>query len=292
MTFTGSDRAAVAADGEAVALETISTLEPDPTPLGGRDVMSRTAHGWTIRSAVAPGYGGLFVDMRLFSPDLSLVGVDTRDPYNPFVEGETTLDVGPVGGPYTRIADIPAGTPEVRGANNRLAGANEGTESVPAFSVVLFESTDHELLSPGRERELVEGAPAGEVELYESSDAGTRLVNVEGQGASMKLVEEGVNCGVQLGAYSATLSKVSTGGSIGAVSNDGSKVFFTTSVRKNNFECEHQPSRLWMRVGGRETVEVSAPEQGVTLEASERSEVFFKMATADGSKVFFETATP
>ena len=46
-----------------------------------------------------------------------------------------------------------------------------------------------------------------------------------------------------------------------------------------------------MRVDGRETVEVSAP-QGVELNPSERQAVNYDAASADGSEVVFNTGTP
>ena len=65
---------------------------------------------------------------------------------------------------------------------------------------------------------------------------------------------------------------------VGAVSADGSKIFFAS--------C----GGLYMRVDGRETVEVSKPK--VPLSESERSPVYYNAASADGSEVVFNTATP
>jgi len=76
-------------------------------------------------------------------------------------------------------------------------------------------------------------------------------------------------------------------GAVNAVSGDGSKVFFTSPENGEEAVCP-EPSRLYMRVDGRETVEVSKP-QGVV--PSERKAVYYVGAASDGSKVFFTTRT-
>jgi hypothetical protein len=282
MTFTGEDHAIPSSDGEHIALEALATpLEPNPEEasaniIGTDAVFSRTPAGWTMKSATAPGTAADRPRMRLFSPDLSQVALVS---YTALNLAETSnppaaLEVGLVGGPYAVAANLP----EQGGTS--LLGANAGTASVPAFSHVLFESTDHALLPHGTERTLAEETFAGATDLYEWTDGALRLVNVEGEGASVKLVNR---CGATLGEGS-----VSTGGAgtIGAVSDDGSKVFFTT--RSSGADCSG-PRSLYMRVDGRETVEVSPLE---SVAASERREVHYNGASPDGSEVFFNTSTP
>jgi hypothetical protein len=277
MTFTGSDQAIPSADGEHLALQTFAPLEPDPSLKGARAVFSRTAQGWTMTSAVTPGVAATEVLVHLLSPDLSQIALAsaTTLSYPP----PYAFEVGPVGGPYAPVADIPSGY------LSSFSGANAGTVSVPAFTDVLFESTDHELLPPGRERELAEEAVAGASDLYEWTEGKLRLVNVEGEGEHLKLINR---CGAGLGAGVGAGQGANT---LGAVSEDGSKIFFTSPQASS--PCGGgEPPRVYMRVDGRETVEVSKPASGVELKPSERREVRYNVASSDGSEVVFNTGTP
>jgi hypothetical protein len=281
MTFSGDDHAIPSSDGEHLALEAVGTpLEPNPEAspsIKGTDaVFSRTSKGWTMKSATAPGTAADRIAMSLFSPDLSQVAFTSYTALNQ-AESEappSTVEVGPVGGPYAVAANLPHGE-----GGTSLLGANAGTASVPAFSHVLFESTDHTLLPPGAERTLAEETFAGAPDLYEWTDGALRLVNVEGEGSYAKLVNR---CGATLGAGFVSFGA----GAPGAVSDDGSKVFFTT--KHSGEDCEGPPS-LYMRVDDRETVEVSPLE---SAPPSERQKVLYNGASPDGSKVFFNTSTP
>ena len=168
-----------------------------------------------------------------------------------------------------------------------LVGANAGAADVPALSDVLFASTDHTLLPQGRELELAEEAVAEAPDLYEWSGGGEcalalshcKLINVEGEGSHLKLINM---CGAVLGVGADNFGA----GAANAVSSDGSRIFFTAPPPRETVCAE--PSRLYMRVNGRETVEVSEPEPGLE---PERRRVLYEGATPDGSKVFFDTET-
>jgi hypothetical protein len=275
MTFTRStDRAIPSSDGEYLALEGATPLEPNPSINGTYAVFSRSAKGWTMKSAVAPGAGNERLEMHLLSPDLSQIALESKTVLDleESIVSPHSFEIGPVGGPYTTIASIPA---EFE-AGSELFGANAGTASVPAFSDVLFDSTDHVLLPPGKERMVAEETPGGAPDLYDWTDGTLRLVNIEGEGSQ---------CGAVLGAGSTG----QRGNTPGAVSADGSKIIFETEGSGPG--C-NGPSRLDMRVDGRETVEVSATSPGVKLEPSERQPVRFNVASPDGSEVFFNTGTP
>jgi hypothetical protein len=273
MTFTEDDHAVPSSDGEQLALEAGGTpLEPGPDVEGSADVFSRTAEGWVMTSATAPGASADHLRMELFSPDLSQVALVSYTALNEVEESESALEVGPVGGPYTPVAKIPDG--DVR----EFLGANAGAAGAPAFSDVLFSSNDHELLPPGPERTVAEGTVTGTSDLYDWSDGRLRLVNVTSGGSLAS------PCGAQLGEGLNSEAP----GAVGAVSADGSKVFFTSP--EPGSACQ-EPSRLYMRVDGIRTVEVSAP-QGVSIEPSERRRVIYNGATPDDSEVFFNTSTP
>jgi len=289
MTFNGEDHATPSADGEHVALRTIAEIEPDlgtsPSPDGTHAVFSRTPQGWTMRSVVDPGSDSAnYVQMDLFSPDLSQVGLDTFAYLNNLERSpDKTFEVGPVGGPYTVVAKVPLREATGAPISAEFVGANAGTASVPAFSDVLLDSSDHGLASSASERAVAEGAGtvAETKDVYEWSGGQLRLVNVTSEGALTS------PCGAVLGDGIAELGP----GAINAVSEDGSKIFFTSPQSGGNSgSCGGELPRLYMRVDGKETVEVSKP-QGVTVEPSERKPVEYIGATPDGSKVFFTTET-
>jgi hypothetical protein len=275
ITFTVADHAVPSADGEHLALRTYAPLEPGPSYAGTRAVISRTAQGWTAKSLVVPGAAARQLEMGevigsgVLSPNLSQVafvtyaGLNTQE----LSESPEAFEVGPVGGPYALMAKTPAGD------ETHITGANAGTASVSAFNDVLFESQDHQLLPVGPERTIAEEAVPGAYDLYDWTGGTLRLVNVQGEGANAKALNP---CGGgQLGGGTETVGAAA----VGAVSADGSKIFFTS--------C----GRLYMRVDGRETIEVSAP-QGVGLNPDERVGVNYNAASTDGSEVVFNTGTP
>ncbi len=229
-----------------------------------------------MRSATMPGTAADHLEMTLFSPDLSQVALTS---YTALNEGEAkelpiTLQVGVVGGPYATLATVPDN------GQTSFEGANAGTASVPAFSDVLFTSTDHALLPAGPERTAAEDAVEGASDLYDWTGGHLQLVNVEGEGSQVKLVNR---CAARLGGPNGQGPN-----QINAVSADGSKIIFETEQSGGN--CE-RPSRLYMRLDGTDTVEVSAPNEGVSLAEPERYSVKYAGATPDGSKVFFTTET-
>lgn len=209
--------------------------------------------------------------MKLFSPDLSQVAFYSFTAQNlQEVSPDVAFDVGPVGGPYALVASVSQQDKTV------LAGASED------FSHVLFDSTDHELLSAPT------GTDRGAFDLYEWTAEGLQLINV----MSGPLANP---CGAQLGAGpTAGGFQENSVDTVNAVSEDGSKVFFTSpdpDVKESTEPGCQEPERLYMRVNGSETVEVSEPEAGVHLEPSEILPVRYDYDTPDSSKVFFNTQT-
>jgi hypothetical protein len=276
ITFTEGDHAIPSVDGEHLALKTFAPLEPDPSLAGTRAIFSRTAHGWTAQSIVSPEVAGREITVTfpefVLSPDLSQIAFKAEPTLNQHERQNApdSVEVGPVGGPYTLAAIVP----KASGATF-ITGANAGTASVPAFTDVLFQSEDAEILPPGRERTIAEEGVPGPHEkafnLYEWTAGGLQLVNVEGDGSNVTKLNA---CGGgRLGAGASIPAQA-----VGAVSPDGSKIFFTS--------C----GRLYMRLNGRETVELAKPE--IPLPESERGPVRYNAASADGSEVVFNTDTP
>lgn len=271
ITFTTGDKAIPSTDGEHLALQTFAPLEPDPSLTGTRVVFSRTGQGWTARSLVTLGAGALRLEIELLSPDLSQVAFASVSQlnYEEIFNAPRAFEAGPIGNPYTLVADTPGEY------ETYFPGANAGTASVPAFTDVLLESTDHQLLPPGPERTVAEKTEPGAYDLYDWTGGAFRLVNIESEGSHAKLLN---TCGARLGGGPfATPAGANTPG---AVSADGSKIFFTS--------C----GRVYMRVDGSETVEVSAPAPGVALNPLERTRAHYNAASADGSEVLFNTGTP
>ncbi len=283
MTFTGEDHATPSGDGEQIALETNATIEPNmrtgASVNGAHAVFSRTPGGWTMRSVVEPesSTGADNIETLLFSPDLSQVALSTYTFLNAIERSsDKAFEVGPVGGPYTLIANIPL-KEATNSVEAHFIGANAGSASIPAFSDVLLESSDDALPLSAAERAVAEGTVAGAKDVYDWTGGQLRLVDVTSKGALTS------PCGAELGNGIPSVGP----GAVNAVSEDGSKIFFTSPER--GASCPESP-RLYMRVDGRETVEVSAP-QGVTVEPSERKAVEYLGAAPDGSEVFFTTET-
>ncbi len=218
LTFTReTDEAMPSSDGEDVALEALTPLGTYPDVRGTSAVFSRTPVGWRMQSAVPDGASGERLHMRLFSPDLSQVALESATSLNAEESSPTTYEVGAVGGPYTVAVIIPAEDSR----ETHLLGANAGVPSARAFSDVVFASDDHSLLPPP-EGTLAEETVVGAPDLYEWTDGRLRLVNVEGEGSGLKPLN---GCGATLGAGGA--DPAGDGGA-DAISADGSRIVFTT----------------------------------------------------------------
>ena len=272
----GDDRFVASSDGEHFALEAETTfLEPGVSLTGTRAVFSRTPSGWSMQSATTPaGIAAEVSEIRLLSSDFSQIALESHKP----VEAQSrvsTLVYGPVGGPYAALS-IPPAFPE----GNEFLGANAGVPGVvPAFRDVLFVSLDHALLPAGPEREAAEATDPELPDLYEWSEGRLHLVNMDNEGTLLN------PCGAALGSPNGGSGE---GAAINAVSADGSRVFFRSPAKPKFPGCPEP--QLYMRVNGRETVDVSEP-QGVSIAASERGLVRYLGASADGSTVFFATGT-
>jgi hypothetical protein len=276
MTFRDSqDRTIVSPEGERLALEAKAAfLEPGVSLSGTDATFTRTPTGWTMQTAATSVTAGELLKPELFSSDLTRIALRSETqreptPYN--------LAFGPVGGPYSTLT-IPSAFSE----GTALIGANAGVFGVAPFSHVFFASPDRELLPPGREREAAEEADPGMKDLYEWVEGRLRLVNVTDEGKALNA------CGAKLGNGGVTDETNGGGASINAVSADGSRAFFLSPSRTEVTGCPEP--QLYMRVDGKETVNISEP-QGVSIPLSQRGQVRFIGASPDGSRVYFATPT-
>ena len=247
---------------------------------------------WGFKALASPGLGVQSFQSVVHGPGFSLVGAG--DIIGKELGREQVDDlVGPAGGPYTTVMSTSSGSSHVVGASEDM-------------SRVVVESTDHEMptaplpLCENAQEALVkeQAKPKNDpnsTDLYEWSTGRQclALVNVKSVSEGGGLVS---SCGAALGQGSERAS-----GSHGAVSGDGSKIFFTApdpDVSVTGSGCWSEGGFTWndkytpqvyMRFDGETTVEVSAPEPGVVPKVTYPS--VFVGASDDGSRVFFVTKT-
>ena len=210
--------------------------------------------------------------------DFSSVALaDTVGPPASEVGSASTSLVGPVGGPYTVLHRDQATHEQNAGRN--YGYPQERTMVVGGSSdlgVVVLASTNPALAKGGVcEHDFCAEPPIPN--LFEWSGGELNQVNVQSDG-------EPIPCGAALGSGSVAESEEADDG---AVSADGSKVFFT--VPDPYYGCpvkggDNTPE-VYMR-SGEETIEVSAPEEGAPEHKASYAAVFMG-AAADGSRVFF-----
>ena len=275
------DAAVAAPGGERIAVHLIyAKLEPNPgsgggelngEPPGSSYVFSRGRSGWQMTSVYPEGSGQTGYLPELFNPDLTEIGVAAITSNTASKPGaRQSFGVGVPGGPYMPIAKTP--TPEMQGEQLR-----EGLDGASAdLSHVVLRSADRALAFAESERIVAGGTVGGALDLYEWVEGKLRLVNLTTGGALVS------SCGAVLG------DGTSPNGTAAhrAVSENGSKIFFTAPEQGPNASCP-EPARLYTRVDGSKTVEVSEPAPGV--HPAEQLPVVYDGASADGSKVFFNT---
>ncbi len=243
-------------------------------------VFSRGADGWSFQPAASPGLGVQSGAAEVFDPaDFSVIGFNDQENLGGASKLVLNL-VGPPGGPYTTIAAGAKATP----AEAHMVGASAD------LSHVILESADHELAAGDETQE------AGSQALYEWAGGGEctqktsncKLVNIGPEG-------EVLQCGAVLGQGGG--QSIVAGSTHGAVSDDGSKVFFTApDPEATGPGCWNgagkNPPELYVREKGESTVEVSLPEEGVEVGgANPLKPAIYVGASTDGSKVFFMTET-
>jgi hypothetical protein len=261
-------------EGNQFLLVTPSSIGANAAAQENGYVFSRAASEWTMSSLAVPGLGvqNIAPFDHLFNPaDLSEVGFHDElgaVPANHGGEGRDALVAGPPGGPYEgpyAPMIVPAGT------QAQLAGATND------LSHVIIESRSHEL-APG-----AMGQVPGSNALYDWSAGHLSLVNVNSDGSLVS------SCGAMLGQNAQ--GNTGGGGTHGAVSSDGSKVFFTApdpyAPGGPGCSSSSSPPQLYMRVNGATTVQISAPEPGVTVKDPTPYAAVYVGASADGSRVFF-----
>ncbi len=248
----GFSQAAVAgADGDHIAVKLGGvTFGPNPLPNGTFAVFSRGATGWEITAVNPPGSDSEIYNEGLFNSDLTEAAVTHES--TPLTSTTTEIfSVGPDGAPPSSIlATLPQGN-----GTRFSAGSTD-------LSKIIVESPLHNLLHGGAPT----GTDAGANDLYQWSNGQFSLVNVTTAGT---LVSQ---CGASQTSTNASWS-----------STDGSKIFFQspeTFAPSGEPGCE-EPTQVYVRLNGKETVDVSTPEAGLV----NTKPVYFSGASADGSEV-------
>ncbi|HTZ63712.1 MAG TPA: hypothetical protein VMB51_06370 [Solirubrobacteraceae bacterium] len=300
-----------AANGEAIAYVTNGPVVAEPggsrAPEPTQVLASRSTQGWSSEDVATPHGKGEGIapgnpdEYRFFSEDLALGLVE------PSLEAVEPLEAPPLAPGASEktlyVRDDPAISPEPGEAKAYAAAqANSG------------------FLAPGFAPLVTPSEVTAETEGGERSRFGSKLGFV---GATPDLAHVIFEAGVPLLAGSASgLYEAETGGGFqlvsvlpdgtaagnaelrdepqlgyentnvrGAVSADGSRVFFYSAGLEENSESGEY-HRLYMhdtRTG--QTVQVNAA-QGVTEPVGEESEVGFQAASSDGSRVFFTDTAP
>jgi hypothetical protein len=251
--------------GNQFLLLTASAFGPFPAAAGNAYVFNRSASGWTETSLASPSLGVQSLGMSLMNlSDLSEVGIhDNLGSASDEAALKEVNLVGPPGGPYTTISS----TPYSGGANKIQAASAD-------LSHVVLASNDHEL-APGDEKQDPNSST-----LYEWFAGRLSLVNVDGEGELLS------KCGAVLGQQGGD-----AGITHGAVSADGSRIFFTApDPRGTGPGCwekgaTHTP-QLYVRENATTTVPISDPP-GV----KNPKPAVYVGASGDGSRVFFMTET-
>jgi hypothetical protein len=268
-------------DGNGFLLDTLADFGSFSASSNNSYVFTRGGNGWTTASAAAPTLGAQNLLVNVFSPDLSAVAVeDALSPSLQEGEGQVVQLVGPAGGPYATVYAGEHNSP----TEGELVGGSAD------LSHVVIETRDPGS-APGDA-----GQQAGRV-LYEWVAGRLRLVGLDSGGSLLS------RCGASLGpGIGAAGRSAASGLDTGAVSSDGSKIFFTAPdpevVEGPNFvppagsQCSGEgfPPQLYMRLNGASTVEVSAPDPGV-VDPDGQQPAIYVGASRDGSEVFFLTKT-
>ncbi len=274
--------------GDGFLFETRAAFGTFPASAENAYVFTRDPqqHRWTDTSLASPSLGVQSLSAPVFDPaDLSLVGIADGSGSTASTTGAQELSLlGPPGGPYATLhSDAPAKAGESDREETAIVGGSRD------LSDVVVQSKDHTLTS------AAEGLDEGSTALYEWFAGKFKLINLNSKGALLN------RCGAVLGLGTHEGLGNLKGGTHSAVSADGSQVFFT-SPDPNMSPTLGGPGgpgcwngatgsspQVYLR-SGKVTIEVSAPESGVT-DSSGTHISRFVGASEDGSRAFFVTET-
>jgi hypothetical protein len=226
-------------------------------------VSTRSATGWsTINLFPHTPQGNLFRPLNVMgaTADFSKLIVETGAPLDP-----EDSNGGLIGAEDVYLEN-PDGT---------WTWVSKSTEEEPSYYEGRSADATHIVFAT--RNNLVPEASGTAFKAYEWFNGAVRLVGVKPDGS----VDSG---GSSLG------SRIEENGTtnlpLNAVSQDGSKIFFRSPLPEA--ETPSNPSRLYVRIDGTTTVEVSA-SHCTRIDCNAPSPIVYAGATPDGSKVFFTT---
>ncbi len=210
---------------------------------GSPFVFTREAAGWSTTGVTAQPEAGVSTYFpKLSSPDLGEIAVEGTWNTGPGHESPVVeYKKGPVGGPYTLMASVPAAEAGKAGGANSGVGLPFGwVASSTDFSKLVLQVGDHHLCG-------AVGAPGGDY-LYEYAGGECRQVNVAGSGAGKTIGSCGARVAAGTSADTFNSGEFSLGGKATAqahaVSQDGSRVFFEAQPGKSCSEQWHTYARI------------------------------------------------
>ena len=290
------DRGQAGEQGDEFLLNAATSIGPTAPPRGAY-LFVRGGAGWTT-AIVGPALDAVHqVVAEVFDPaNLSAVGFFEQSGAAADAYGESPSTyqqhylVGAAEGPYSPMSML-SGPAAGESERIHVVGGSED------LSRVVLETQNRELAPGGGARD------AGSDALYEWDGGGECGVET----TNCKAIDVNDN-GTPVSECGATVGKggqgdhlsAEQGGTHGAVSSDGSKIFFTApdpGMAENGPGCwnpatQEDPPELYMREDGERTVEISKPEEGVQITAENPLlPAVFVGASSNGSKVFFMTMT-
>ncbi len=246
----------VGEDGEHAVLEAPEVSYGSGTSSGQSPYLfsrnGSSESGWSmVAGAPQPGTGIYSVIPQIYSADVTQGAFELAyEPSEKSESPEVEYKVGPIGGPYHKVASITHEDANLGNSNGESSGwvAANGD-----FSKLVLATVDHELL--GVETGTREGS-----DLYEYAGEGSlRQLNVTGSGSNTTTIG---SCGARMVRGEEDILPVASprpeevsarrASTSHSVSVDGSRVLFEAIPGKVCSEARH----IYMRVDGSNTVDI------------------------------------
>ncbi len=258
----GAREVAVGEDGDHVMFAGV-TVKYGFEPGAGQSpyVFSRGGTGWS-RIGGTPAGAGVFHDTpQIWSADFGSLAFEssyTTSPTN--ISPLTDYGVGPAGGPYATVAEVP--TVAVESAPHGFVGWVAASRD---YSKLILQVPDHAVL--GHSTHTREGS-----DLYEYSNGTVRQVNVVGPAPEHTIGSCGAIIAGSTGPFHGFNREALAASHV--VSGDGSSVFFEAAPGSDCSEATH----LYVRVDG----------GGADQETIDVGQYRFVAASSDGSVALLE----
>ena len=274
--YSNGEEAAVGLDGEHFLLATLSKWGQNVNGQGPTTYsFTRSAEKWEMSSlSPQPQTGGVLnKPYRFFTPDLSQVLIEREWNISLYTSSpEVEFATGPPGGPYTTVASEQQ---EPTREGGRRAHSGHWVAQSRNGAAAVIESPDHELIPgqppTGTTAPIVHGSVSGQgFDLYEYFNGHLSQVNVDSEGRTIghcgaELVqgrEGGGDRGKGQGGEQDTGGPQA--GSVNAVSDDGSRIFFEafpngcpSEEEVHRLEGGGEPKiELYMRLDGTTTIDI------------------------------------